>query len=40
MFPKNRVPMPGFPDRLKDEYSKKLKNVGYTVLSQGIFQEK
>ena len=35
MLSKNGSPMVGFPDHVKDEYSAKLREAGYTVLIEG-----
>ena len=38
MLSKNGSPMVGFPDHVKDEYSAKLKEAGYTVLIEQAFE--
>ena len=38
MLSKNGSPMVGFPDYVKDEYSAKLKEAGYTVLIEQAFE--
>ena len=38
MLSKNGQPMVGFPDHIKDEYSAKLREAGYTVLIEQAFE--
>lgn len=38
MLSKNGSPMVGFPDHVKDEYSAKLREAGYTVLIEQAFE--
>ena len=38
MLSKNGQPMVGFPDHVKDEYSKKLSDAGYSVLIEQAFE--
>ena len=38
MLPKNGSPMIGFPDQVKDEYSKRLSEAGYSVLIEQAFE--
>ncbi len=38
MLSKNGQPMVGFPDHVKDEYSKKLRDAGYSVLIEQAFE--